>query len=93
MLTSTAYKTLFSEWQGFIDHLESMNIMDAAGEKSIIDGKVLCKELGNIKPGAFMGPALDVVMEWQLRNPGVTNYAGAIEEVKKRGEELKIPTA
>ncbi|KAJ5042351.1 uncharacterized protein L3040_004902 [Drepanopeziza brunnea f. sp. 'multigermtubi'] len=88
---STSYGTLFSEWQEFIDHLEGMDIMDAAGEKSIIDGKVLCKELGGIKPGIWMRPALDVVMEWQLRNQGVKDYAGAIEEVKKRREELKIP--
>ncbi|EKD21680.1 poly A polymerase head domain-containing protein [Drepanopeziza brunnea f. sp. 'multigermtubi' MB_m1] len=91
VLTSSAYGTLFSEWQEFIDHLEGMDIMDAAGEKSIIDGKVLCKELGGIKPGIWMRPALDVVMEWQLRNQGVKDYAGAIEEVKKRREELKIP--
>jgi hypothetical protein len=30
-------------------------------------------------------------MEWQLRNPGVEDAAGAIEQVKKRSEELKIP--
>ncbi|CZR63291.1 related to tRNA nucleotidyltransferase [Phialocephala subalpina] len=86
-----AYEQLFGEWQGFIDHLESMDIMDAAAEKSIIDGTSLSKALGGIKPGVWMKPALDVVMEWQLRNPGIKDPAGAIEEVKKRSEELKIP--
>ncbi|KAF8849141.1 poly A polymerase C-terminal region-like protein [Acephala macrosclerotiorum] len=85
------YEQLFSEWQEFIDHLESMEIMDAAAEKSIIDGTSLSKALGGIKPGVWMKPALDVVMEWQLRNPGVKDPAGAIEEVKQRSEELKIP--
>ncbi|KAL2070394.1 hypothetical protein VTL71DRAFT_13420 [Oculimacula yallundae] len=88
---STSYEALFTEWQQFIDHLENMDIMDAPAERSIIDGKMLQKELGGIKPGVWMRPALDVVMEWQLRNPGVTNYEGALEEVRKRSEELKIP--
>lgn len=85
------FEKLFREWQEFIDHLESMDIMDAPAEKSIIDGKVLSKELGGIKPGIWMRPSLEVVMEWQLRNPGVTDYTGAVEEVKSRSAELKIP--
>lgn len=88
---SSAYEGLFSEWQLFIDHLEAMDVMDAPAERSIIDGKLLSKELGGIKPGVWMRPALEVVMEWQLRNPGVTDYKEAVEEVRKRSEELKIP--
>jgi tRNA nucleotidyltransferase (CCA-adding enzyme) len=34
---------------------------------------------------------LDVCMEWQLRNPGIKDTQGAIDEVKSRAEELKIP--
>ena len=86
-----AYEGLFSEWQQFIDHLEAMDIMDAPAERSIIDGKLLSKELGGAKPGVWMRPALEVVMEWQLRNPGITDYKDAVEEVRKRSEELKIP--
>ncbi len=89
--TLSDFKALFTEWQDFIDHLEGMDIMDAPAERSIIDGKILSKELGGVKPGVWMRPALDVVMEWQLRNPGVTDYEGAIAEVKQRSQELKIP--
>lgn len=88
---SKSYEGLFSEWQQFIDHLEAMDIMDAPAERSIIDGKLLSKELGGAKPGVWMRPALEVVMEWQLRNPGITDYKDAVEEVRKRSEELKIP--
>lgn len=91
LMPCPAYEQIFSEWQGFIDHLESMEIMDAAAEKSIIDGTSLSKALGGIKPGVWMKPALDVVMAWQLRNPGVKDPSGAIDEVKTRSEELKIP--
>ncbi|KUJ07031.1 uncharacterized protein LY89DRAFT_602116 [Mollisia scopiformis] len=86
-----AYEQLFSEWQTFVDHLEAMEIMDVASEKCIIDGGKLSKALGGVKPGIWMRPALEVVIAWQLRNPGVRDPSGAIEEVKKRSEELQIP--
>ncbi|PBP21892.1 poly A polymerase head domain-containing protein [Diplocarpon rosae] len=81
----------FSEWVEFITHLNRMQVMDAPNFKSIIDGKQLCKELGGIKPGAWMKTALEMVMEWQLRNPGVQDYQEVIEGLKRRREELKIP--
>ncbi len=65
--------------------------MDAPFIRSIIDGKQLCIALGGVKPGVWMRPALDVCMEWQLRNPGVPDPAGAIDEVRRRSDELKIP--
>lgn len=51
----------------------------------MLDGKQLAKALA-IKPGPWMKDALDVVMAWQLRNPGQKDTEGAIEEVKKHGE-------
>ncbi|KAK2627812.1 hypothetical protein QTJ16_002458 [Diplocarpon rosae] len=86
-----SFDSIVSEWAEFITHLNRMQVMDAPSFKSIIDGKELCKELGGIKPGAWMKPALDMVMEWQLRNPGVQDYQEVIEGLKRRSEELKIP--
>ncbi|TAQ86974.1 hypothetical protein B7494_g4709 [Chlorociboria aeruginascens] len=70
---------IFGKWQAFIDHLEGMGLMDASSFKSIADGKTLCQRLGS-KPGTWVKLALDVCMEWQLRNPDITDPAGAIEE-------------
>jgi hypothetical protein len=85
------HEELLGEWQGFIDHLEVMDVMDAPALKPILSGTELSKALGGVKPGPWMKPALDICMEWQLRNPGVQDATGAIEEVKKRSDELKIP--
>jgi hypothetical protein len=91
-LHETGFGELFSEWQTFIDHLESMELMDAPSEKPIMTGTELSKELGGIKPGVWMKSALDVVMAWQLRNPDKKkDWTGAVEEVKKRSKELNIP--
>lgn len=80
---------VLKEWQAFLDHLVEMDLMDAPSVKRITDGKQLAKALG-VKPGKWMGQALEVVMAWQLRNPTVSDPEGAVEEVRKRKEELGI---
>jgi tRNA nucleotidyltransferase (CCA-adding enzyme) len=67
-----------------------MELMDVASEKPLVDGKELVKKL-RVKPGPWMKPALDLCMEWQLRNPGVKDTSPAIEEVRAKQEQLKIP--
>jgi tRNA nucleotidyltransferase (CCA-adding enzyme) len=70
--------------------------MDAASIRPILDGKRLQKDL-NAGPGPWMKEALDVCMAWQLRNPELTDAdpekarCDAVEELRRRKEELKIP--
>ncbi|EPE35760.1 Poly A polymerase C-terminal region-like protein [Glarea lozoyensis ATCC 20868] len=85
------YTEIFASWQTFIDHLEGMGLMNAPSIPPKVNGVQLMKALEIKKAGAWMKPALDVCMEWQLRNPDLEDTDGAIEEVKKRKEELKIP--
>ncbi|KAI1818446.1 hypothetical protein GGS20DRAFT_581554 [Poronia punctata] len=80
------------EWQMFLDHLQELDLMAAPELKKIIDGRQLAKAL-NVNPGKWMAKALDICVEWQLRNPDATDPAGAVEEVQKRREELGIPLA
>ncbi|PQE16298.1 hypothetical protein CJF32_00006164 [Rutstroemia sp. NJR-2017a WRK4] len=88
--TADGYESLLEGWQKFVDHLIALDVMEAPAIRGIVDGKLLSKTLG-VKPGVWMGPALNVCMEWQLRNPGTTDTDAAIDEVRKRKEELKIP--
>jgi hypothetical protein len=91
-------KKVFGDWQKLIDHLESMNLMDAASIKPIVDGRRLQKDL-NASPGPWMKEALDVCMAWQLRNPEMSESdperakCEAVEAVKRLVEEdeLTIP--
>ncbi|KAK3182058.1 CCA tRNA nucleotidyltransferase, mitochondrial [Lecanicillium sp. MT-2017a] len=78
------------EWQLFLDHLAELDVLDAPTLKRMLDGRDLAKALG-VKPGRWTGQALDVCVAWQLRNPGETDPAGAIEEVQKQRMELGIP--
>jgi tRNA nucleotidyltransferase (CCA-adding enzyme) len=84
------YANLFAGWQGFIEHIEKMELMDVATEKYPLTGTLLSKSLG-AKTGEWMKRALDVCMEWQLRNPGSGNINEAVEEVRGRSDELGIP--
>lgn len=86
----TGYDTFLQQWQKFLDHIIDMDLLEAATCKRIIDGKQLSKEL-KAKPGIWMAAALDLVMAWQFRNPTETDPRGAIEEVLRKREELKIP--
>ncbi|KAK5998151.1 Nucleotidyltransferase lcsQ [Cladobotryum mycophilum] len=81
-------------WQAFLDHLEKLDVYDAPNLKRLLDGRLLAKALG-IRPGIWTGKALDICMSWQLRHPGEEDTAGAIEEVKRKRDELGItlPTA
>lgn len=85
--SAAGFEALFSDWQKLIDHLNELDVMDASAIRCIVDGKILSKALG-VKPGKWMGPALDVCMAWQLRNPNSTDQEAAIEEVRKRKDEL-----
>lgn len=82
-------EAVLAEWQGFLDHLVELDVMDAPTMKRLVDGKLLTAALG-VKPGKWMGAALDVALAWQLRNPGVDDPAGAVDEVRKRRDGLEI---
>ncbi|KAK3985930.1 putative mitochondrial precursor of tRNA nucleotidyltransferase [Cladorrhinum sp. PSN332] len=86
---SETREAVLAGWQQFLDHLVELDVMNAPTLKRLIDGKQLSEALG-VKPGKWMGEALEVVMAWQLRNPGVEDPAGAVEEVRKRKDVLGI---
>ncbi|KAK3323542.1 hypothetical protein B0T19DRAFT_426350, partial [Cercophora scortea] len=86
---AAAVEGVLAEWQQLLDHLVELDVVNAPSMKRVVDGRVLSKALG-VKPGPWMTQALDVAMAWQLRNPGETDPAGGVEEVRKRKTELGI---
>ena len=70
-----------------------MDLINVAVEPLPLSGKVLMQALGGLKGGPWTAAALNVCMEWKLRNSDSTDVKGAIEEVERRREELGIPSA
>ncbi|CCT73463.1 related to tRNA nucleotidyltransferase [Fusarium fujikuroi IMI 58289] len=88
---STEPSNFLAGWNSFLDHLTKLDVYEVTKLEKLLDGGKLAKALGGIKPGKWTGPALDVCIAWQLRNPGETDPTGAIEEVQRRREELGLP--
>ncbi|PSN62099.1 tRNA nucleotidyltransferase [Corynespora cassiicola Philippines] len=72
---------LLRSYSTFLGRLEKLEILEAYTFDPIVNGKQLAVAL-KTKPGPWMKGALDVVMQWQLANPGNTDPAPAIEAVK-----------
>ncbi|KAJ4257449.1 CCA tRNA nucleotidyltransferase, mitochondrial [Fusarium torreyae] len=87
---SEKQKNFLAGWTTFLDHLAELDVYEAPSLKRLLDGRQLAKAL-DTKPGKWTGQALEVCVAWQLRNPGETDPAGAVEEVKQRRKELGIP--
>ena len=77
--TYNAYLVL-TLYSSFLDHIESLDLLDVHTLKPILDGNTLCKEL-NIKPGRGLGDILQTLVEWQLENPEATKEE-ALDAVK-----------
>ncbi|KAL6710275.1 CCA tRNA nucleotidyltransferase, mitochondrial [Coniothyrium glycines] len=77
---------LLQSYAAFLSHLAELEILDADTFKPLLKGTDLAKALST-KPGPWMKDALDVVMAWQLRNPGETDPGQAIEAVKASRSE------
>ncbi|CAK7274083.1 CCA tRNA nucleotidyltransferase, mitochondrial [Sporothrix epigloea] len=82
-------QSLLRDWQTFLDQLEILDVMNAPHIKRLLDGKQVAAALG-IKPGKWMTAAMDMCMAWQLRHPEMTDPAGAIDEVRRRKDEVGI---
>jgi len=79
--TYSNISAIIRNYESFITTIQDLDLLEIYAAKPLIDGKALAKAL-RTPPGIWMKAALDVVMAWQLRNPGNTSAEGAIEEVK-----------
>ena len=73
----------------WLSNLQALDLLDVDRLKPIVNGNQLSKALGT-KSGPWMKKALDIAMEWQLRNPDEIDPAGGIAEVVKRKRELGL---
>ena len=86
--TPEARQELLYQYSTWVAELRTLKLMDVDSLKPLVNGSQISKALGADKGGPWMKKAMDIAMEWQLRNPEETDPAGGIEEVVNRKKEL-----
>ncbi|KAL9607269.1 MAG: hypothetical protein Q9167_007805 [Letrouitia subvulpina] len=78
------YSDLLDGYAKWLSAVVDLGVTDAWRLKPIVTGKRLASEVQS-DPGPWVGDALEnIVIPWQLRNPGVDDQEAVIEEVKRR---------
>ena len=88
--TETGSRAVLDGYSSWLSHLSSLDLLDVNRLEPIVKGDELAR-IFNTKAGKWVSAALEFEIEWQLRNPGREDAAGAIAEIMKRKEELSIP--
>ena len=83
------YRSICERYAAFLEYVRQADLFEAYALKPPLDGKQLMSAL-NASAGPWVKEAMDIVMAWQLRNPGNTETDGAIKEVEQQSERLKI---
>ncbi|KKZ67627.1 hypothetical protein EMCG_06687 [[Emmonsia] crescens] len=80
---------VFRNYEKLLLYIENSNLLDACSLRTPINGRDIINALG-LKTGPWMTKAMEMVIEWQLRNPEETSKEAAINEVRRRRDELGL---
>lgn len=89
LLTMLEPQKTLDGYATWLSDLQSLDLLDCDQLKPMVHGNQLTKALG-AKSGPWLSKALDITVEWQLRNPEATDPTGAIAEVVERRKELGV---
>lgn len=73
----------------WLSELRKLNLLDVYLLKPLVDGNELSAALGT-KSGPWLKRALDMSIEWQLRNPDEAEKRDCLEEIIRRKKELGL---
>ncbi|QSS59943.1 poly(A) polymerase [Histoplasma capsulatum] len=80
---------VFYSYGKLLSYIEESNLLDVCSLRTPINGRDIINAL-SVKTGPWMTRALDMVIEWQLRNPEETSKEAAINEILRRKDELGL---
>jgi hypothetical protein len=75
------FTVILKLYSAFVSKVDKLDLLEAYNLKPLIDGTALMKAL-DAPPGPWMKSALDVVIEWQLRHPEISDPATVIAELQ-----------
>ncbi|KAG5301358.1 poly(A) polymerase [Histoplasma ohiense] len=80
---------VFYSYGKLLSYIEESNLLDVCSLRTPINGRDIINAL-SVKTGPWMTRALEMVIEWQLRNPDETSKEAAINEILRRKDELGL---
>jgi tRNA nucleotidyltransferase (CCA-adding enzyme) len=80
---------LLQDYALWLSTLRSLDLLDAYLLKPLADGTDISAALG-AKNGPWLKRALEMTIEWQLRNPDETEKEDCIAEIISRKKELGL---
>ncbi|KAK2745402.1 CCA tRNA nucleotidyltransferase, mitochondrial [Myotisia sp. PD_48] len=83
ILTCPLVLAVFKNFHNALRFLEQENLLGVVDLRPLINGHTIAKAL-NKTPGPWMANAMEIIVEWQIRNPDRTDVNEALEEVKKK---------
>ena len=78
---------VFWGYEKFLLYIEDQDLLEVCSLRPLINGRDISATLG-VKAGPWMNRAIEMVIAWQLRNPGRSDGDGAMDEIINRREEL-----
>ncbi|KAL1961126.1 hypothetical protein VTO42DRAFT_3071 [Malbranchea cinnamomea] len=77
------------DYEKLLLYIEEQNLLEVDSLKPFVDGSTVSKALGG-KKGPWIGKAMEMIVEWQVRNPGTQSIQEALDFVMRRKGELGL---
>ena len=73
----------------FLSYVVERRLQDAYDMRPIVNGSEISKAL-KVKSGPWMSKALEMMIDWQLLHPEITEKGKALQELCNRRTELGL---
>lgn len=80
---------MIDEYDKFLSYIKGEELLNVTDLRPIANGNELSAALG-VKGGQWLSPALEMLIEWQLLHPKITDKEKALDEIKRRRPELGV---
>ncbi|KAH8696710.1 ATP :tRNA-specific tRNA nucleotidyltransferase [Talaromyces proteolyticus] len=79
IMAGAEFSTVILEYDRFLSYLETENLLDVTDLRPIVNGNEISAALG-VRSGRWLSAALEMMIEWQLLHPEITEKEKALQE-------------
>jgi hypothetical protein len=86
---SLIVEIVIDEYDKFLSYIERESLLNVTELRPIVNGTELSAALG-VGGGKWLSAALEMMIEWQLLHPEITDKEEALDEMKRRRAEFGV---